>query len=547
MALAGVVLLIACLNIANMLLARGSARRKEIAIRMAVGGARRRVVRQLLTESFLLAVAGSAAGLLIAFWSTRLLFGTLAPILPLTITFEPTPDTNVLLAATALAIAATMIFGVGPALRSSRVDVVDDLKGSAVAAGLSVARVRFSARNALVVGQIALSLALLCTGGLFARGALNAAAADPGFRYDQLLLASIDPAMAGYDAARAREVQRAALERLRAIPGLDAVATASTVPFGEFHEGNPVEPLGVEGHTPERRYPTYRIVGSDYFRALGLTMVRGREFSRVEEESANAPRVAIIDESLARTLFPGRDPLGQMIRIPVREGENSSGNDGEPMEIIGIAPPMRDTLFAQSAVPHLYVPSGRHFRSAVNLHLRTRDAATATESAALKAVRTELTQLDAKLAIFDLMPMRRFHDRSLELWAVSTGGKVVMTLGGLALLLALAGVYGVKSYVVSQRTREFGIRVAVGARPADVLWLVLRDGLVLTAVGLGIGIPLAAAAGFSLSRMLYQVSPLDPLVFVVGPVTLAIATTIAAWIPARRATRVAPVTALRTE
>jgi predicted permease len=399
----------------------------------------------------------------------------------------------------------------------------------------------------MVVGQIALSLALLCTGGLFARGALKAAAADPGFRYDQLLLASTDSAMAGYDATRGRDTQRRVLERLRSIPAIDAVSTASTVPFGEFHEGQPIEPVGVEGHVPERRYPTYRIIGSDYFRALGLGMLRGREFSRVEEESATAPRVAIVDERLARTLFPDRDPLGQLIRIPIRPGADSSGNDGEPMEIIGIAPPMRDTLFAQSAVPHLYVPAGRHFRSAINLHIRLRDGSAATEQAALTTIRAELAQLDAQLPVLELMPMRRFHDRSLELWAVDTGGKVVMTLGGLALLLALAGVYGVKSYVVSQRTREFGIRVAVGAGPADVLWLVLRDGLALTAVGLAIGIPLAAAAGFGLSRMLYEVSPIDPVVFIAGPITLALAATLAAWVPARRATRVAPVTALRAD
>jgi ABC-type antimicrobial peptide transport system permease subunit len=169
------------------------------------------------------------------------------------------------------------------------------------------------------------------------------------------------------------------------------------------------------------------------------------------------------------------------------------------------------------------------------------------ESAALSAIREQLSRVDAQLPIVDLMPMRRFHDRSLELWAVRTGGKVVMTFGGLALLLALAGVYGVKSYIVSQRTREFGIRVAVGARPADVLWLVLRDGLRLTGIGLAVGLPLAALAGLGLSRMLYEVSPLDPLVFVAGPVVLAAAAMLAAWIPARRAMRVAPVTALRTE
>jgi predicted permease len=548
MALTAIVLLIACLNIANMLLARASSRRKEIAIRLAVGGARARVLRQLLTESFLLALAGSAAGLVLSFWSTRLLFSTLAPILPLTITFDPVPDANVLIAATALAVVATLLFGVGPALRSSRLDIVDDLKGSAAALLQPLARSRFSARNALVVGQIALSLALLCTGGLFARGALAAAAADPGFRYERLLLASIDPSMAGYDATRGRASQRAVLERLRALPNIEGVTTTSTVPFGEFHEGRPVEAVG-GSPSGDRQHPspTYRIIGSDYFRTLGLTMVRGREFNRSEEESDAAPRVAIVDALVARRLFPDRDPVGQLVRLVDRGDEAATANDGEPMEIIGIAPPIRDTLFDREAAPHIYVPSGRHYRANVSLHVRLRDGSRDAESAALAAVRQEIARLDSRLPLLDLMPMRRFHDRSLELWAARAGGNVVIILGGLALLLALAGVYGVKSYVVSQRVREFGIRVAVGAQPRDVLWLVLRDGVRLTAIGLAIGLPLAALAGWSLSRMLYEVSPLDPLVFVVGPMTLAIAATIAAWIPARRATRIAPVTALRAE
>jgi predicted permease len=547
MSLAGLVLLIACLNIANMLLARGSARRREIAIRLAVGGGRRRVVRQLLTESFLLAVAGSGLGLLLAFWATRVLFGTLAPILPLSITYEPTPDINVLVAATTFAVVATLLFGVGPALRSARVDIVDDLKGSVAAAG-RFSSSRFSARNALVVGQVALSLALLCTGGLFARGALAAAAADPGFRYDRLILASIDPSMSGYDERRGREAHRAVIDRLRSIPGIDAVAFTSTVPFGEFHEGMPVEAVGMsQPSSDQRRSPTYRIVGADYFRALGLRMVRGREFTVVEEQSPSAARVAIVDEITARQLFPDRDPLGQMIRVLTRDREAGSGNDGEPMEIVGIAPPMRDTLFDKTAVAHLYVPLGRHYRAGMNLHVRVQDASVAAENAVLSAVRTEMARVDVRLPMLDLMPMRRFHDRSLELWAVRAGGNVMISLGALALILALAGVYGVKSYVVSQRTREFGIRVAVGARPADVLWLVLREGLSLTAVGLAIGLPMAALAGLGLSRLLYEVSPLDPIVFAIGPLALGVSALFASWVPARRATRIAPVSALRME
>jgi hypothetical protein len=324
------------------------------------------------------------------------------------------------------------------------------------------------------------------------------------------------------------------------------VATASTVPFGEFNEGKSVEAVG-GGTQAERRPATYRIIGRDYFKALNLRMVRGREFSQIEEESASAPRVAHVDEGLARSLLPDGDPRGQLIRGPKREGEEASVNDGEPMEIIGIAPPLRNSLFDQGPVAHLFVPSGRHFRMNVNLHARLRDAGAAAENAALHAIREELARLDAQLPVLDLMPMRRFHDRSLELWGVRTGGNVVMSLGALALLLALAGVYGVKSYVVSQRTREFGIRVAVGAQPSDVRWLVLRDGMTLTAMGMAIGLPLAALAGLGLSRLLYEVSPLDPVVFVAGPAVLAVAAMLAAWIPARRAMRVAPVTALRME
>ena len=428
-----------------------------------------------------------------------------------------------------------------------RSDIVDELKGNTSTSDRIFSSRRLSARNVLVVGQMALSLALLCTGGLFARGALAAAAANPGFLYDRLLLVSIDPSMAGYDTSRGRETHRAVFERLRSIPGIEAAAAASTVAFGEFHEGMAVEAVGAATAARDERSPTYRIIGADYFRTLGLRMVRGREFTPVEEESAGAPRVAIVDELLARQLFPDQDPLGQMIRITLRGREAGSGNDGEPMEIVGIAPGLRDTLFDRAPVPHVYVPTGRHYRASLNIHVRIRSGHPDAEADMLAAIRRELTILDSRLPVLDLLPMRRFHDRSLELWAVRAGGNVVVSLGSLALLLAVAGVYGVRSYVVAQRTREIGIRVAVGARPSDVLWLVLREGLSLTALGLAIGLPLAALASLALSRLLYQVSPLDPFVFVLAPLTLACSAIVATWLPARRATRIAPVTALRTE
>jgi predicted permease len=548
MAISGVVLVIACLNIANMLLARGTSRQKEIAIRLAIGGGRARVVRQLLTESFLLAAAGATGGLAVAFAGTAYLVRSLTPILPLTLTFDASPDLNIILATTALTATATMIFGIGPALRISRSDLVADLKDG-MNVRLSAGRPSaFSAGNLLVVGQIALSLALLCTGGLFARGAMNAAATNPGFPYDKHLIVSLDAGMAAYAETQARQTYRDVLAHLRSIPGVDAAGFASTVPFGEFHEGMPVEALGQSRDQQAGRSPTFRSVGSDYFRALGLQMVRGREFTLGEEESPSGPRVAIVDEILARRLFPDRDAVGQMIRIPrqaLADRGTGSANDGEPMQIVGIAPPIRDALSDREPVAHLYVPWGRHYRAGMTVHVRV--AAQNSDDDVLASLRGEIAGVDPRLPILEVMRMQQFHDRSFELWAMRAGGTLVIVLGALALVLAVVGVYGVKSYVVSQRTREIGIRMALGARSTDVLWMLVADGARLTAAGLAAGLPLAALAGLAASRLLYDVSPIDPVVFLVAPLTLATAALVAAWVPARRATRVTPMIALRID
>ncbi len=546
MGMSAVVLLIACLNIANMLLARGTARRREIAVRLALGGRPSRIVRQLLTESLSLAVAGGIVGLVLSFWAMKLLVATLVPLLPLSLEFTPRPDTAVLAVTMGFAVLSTLTFGLGPAMKLARADVVSDLKNLDSLAG-RVGRFRwFGARNLLVVGQIGLSLALLVTGGLFARGAMNAAAADPGFKYERILLASLDPALAGYDEVRTRASHRSVLERVRNIPGIEAATMTSIVPFGEFQEGRPVERPGGVSATVGGRSPSYMIVGADYFRTLGLRMLRGREFTVAEEESADAPRVAIINEPLARQLFPNEDPLGQLIRIK-RHEDGPAGVDFEPMQVVGVAPGLRQTLFDSAPTPHLYVPYGNHYRSGMHLHVRVARGGGQAEAAALSALRQELRTVDDRLPVLELSSMQGFHDKSLALWGVRMGGRLLTTFGGLALLLAVVGVYGVKSYVVSQRTREIGIRMALGARPASVLWLVLREGVWLTAMGLVIGLPLAALAGGALSGLLYQVSPLDPVVFAAAPLVLAVAAVAACYLPARRATRIMPLTALRTE
>src|SRR5262245_1277049 len=337
MGLSAVVLLIACLNIANMLLARGAARRKEIAIRLAVGSSRVRVVRQLLTEGLLLALIGAAGGLLLASWSTAALARSLAAVLPLGVVFDPKPDVMVVAVTTAFAVLATVASGLGPALKLSKTDLVADLKALTADGSPRLGR-RFSARNVMVVGQIALSLMLLSTGGLFARGALKAASANPGFSYDRQLIVSIDPSLVQYNEARGRAAQADVLARIRALPGVAAAGMASAVPFGELHEGDWIERVGGPARPEQapRVMSTSRMIGSEYFRALDLPMIRGREFTESEATSPTAPRVAIVDERLARKLFGADDPIGQMIRYAPRPGEHTR-NDGQPLEIVGIA------------------------------------------------------------------------------------------------------------------------------------------------------------------------------------------------------------------
>ncbi len=314
---------------------------------------------------------------------------------------------------------------------------------------------------------------------------------------------------------------------------------ASSVPFGDIHEGQTVE--RVTGAQTTHVEATYRIVGADYFRSLSLPMIRGREFTSSEEDSPTAPATAIIDERLARRLFGTEDPIGQLVRFAEQAGVTQ--HDRAPMTIVGVAAPIRDELFDREAGPAIYVPSGRNYRAGMNLHVRV--ARPGIEGDMLTTIRRELRAIDPRLPVLQATTMQAFHEKSIALWAVSAGGRLFLVFGVLALLLAVVGLYGVKSYLVSQRTREIGIRMALGARSSDVLAMVLKEGAVLATVGVGIGIVLAAILGRLLSGILYDVKPLDPVVFVTAPVLLVIAALVATWIPARRATRVTPLTALK--
>ena len=445
----------------------------------------------------------------------------------------------------AFAVVATVLTGLGPALKLSKTDLVADLK-ALTSDGSPLLGRRFSARNIMVVGQIALSLMLLSAGGLFARGALKAAAANPGFSYAQQLLVSTDPALVQYSETKGRTVHRELLARIRALPGVAAASLAASIPFGDFHEGHQLERLGGPARPEQAALVNadYRVIGADYFRALNLPMVRGREFTDAEERSPDGPRVAIVDERFARRLFGADDPIGQMNRYTARPGE-STKYDGQPMAIVGVAPPIRDELFDHDAGPALYEPSGRNYRSNMFVHVRAAQPGATADL--LAAIRREIRAYDPALPILQATTMSAFHDRSLQLWAVRAGGQLFVVFGLLALLLAVVGLYGVKSYIVAQRTREIGIRMALGARSSDVMGMVLREGAALAAAGIALGLPLAAGFGFLVSAMLYDVKPLDPIVFLTAPAALALAALVATWLPARRATRVTPLTALRTE
>jgi predicted permease len=529
-AMAGLVLVVACLNLANLMLARGAARRREIAIRQALGSGRRRIVQQLLVEGLTVSAIGAAFGALLGWWTTGALTAWFASVIPLGIEIVVEPSYKLIVAAGGFAILSTICFALGPAWSLSRPALTHDLKDEPG----RVTR-RFGVGSLLVVGQLAVSLALVAAGGLFVRAAIHAAAANPGFALDHQLVVAVDPSTAGYDETRSRALFRAVLQRLRGTPGVVDASMASMVPFGEIREGRRVRLTPDTGIGAD-----FIVVASDYFKTLGLRVLRGREFTVADDEPGAGLKPAILDAQLARRLFGETEAIGRQVLIEPREGEAL-----ETFTVVGIAPPMRHDLFDSDARPSVYVSYGSKFYANMTLHVRTDPAA--PDVAMLATIRGELQQLDSRLPIFTARTMEMQRDKSLTAWSVRLAATMFSTFGALALLLATIGAYGLKAYEVSRRTREIGIRMALGATAGDVQRLVLREGMRTTIVALGIGLLLAAGTGKLVSSMLYRVSPFDPLVLAVATVVLASAAMLACIIPARRATRIVPLEALRSE
>ena len=544
--LAGVVLLISCLNLANMMLAHGVTRSRELAIRQAIGGSRARIVRQLVTEGFILALAGGAVGLGIAHLGSTLLLQSLVRIMPIRIALQPAPDMRVVGATMGFAAIATVIFALWPALRLSRTDTMRSLNDQT--GGMGGGRRWFSTGNLLVTAQMALSLALLIVSALFVRAALLGARTDPGFALDRTVYAEVDPALAGMDEARGREVHRQLLQRLRSLPGVEAASAASVVPFGETSITRRVQGDGprLRGNEPEARDrlvgAQYYIVGADYFRTLGIDVVAGREFTAAEEHASTGVVSAIVDEPLARRLFPGTNPIGRRLQFAL--DDDWAAHD-QAVEIVGMVRGTRHDLFSREPEPHLYLPSGRAYSSNMHLHIRTAPGTAPADF--VDTVRREIRTTAPTLPLFKASTFEAHRDSSIALWVLRTAARVFVVLGGAAAFLAIVGLYGVKSYVVSRRTREFGIRQALGATPSRIVRQVFRESLPLTLAGLGFGLGLGALLGRVLSVVLFQVSPFDPLSLAAASALLLAAATFAAWIPARRAGRIEPMVAMRVD
>lgn len=544
--LAAAVLLTSCLNLANMMLAFGSARQKEIAIRLAVGGRRARIVRQLLVQGLVLSLAGGVLGVLLSSWAANLLLSEISTILPMSLLLDVSPDRRVVLATFAFCTLATVGFGLWPAMRLSRPDLLSSLKDHAGEVSGRIAG-RITVRGALVTAQLALSLALLILSGLFVRGAAAGASADPGFALEPLLVAEADPRLGGFDVAQSRDIRRRVLERVRSLAGIERASVGSIIPFGDFTVTSLVQREGprLKVDDPGARDKLVSaleyVVGADYFSTLGLPLRRGRDFTPAEESGTSAIAPVIVDDALAARLFPGEDPVGQTLQF----GAEVSRHDGRPMQIIGVAPTVRHDLFDADPEPHIYLPFGS--TDVTRMYVYARATSPSQVEAMTATLREELRGVEANLPVMRVASFKAQHERSAQVWILRAAARLFLTLGLAAAFVAVVGLYGVRSYLVTRRTREFGVRMAVGASPADVMRLVMQEAVTTTTAGIVIGLGLGAMLGWGLSAVIYQVSPFDPVTLAAAVGILATASLVAALVPARRAATVVPMTALRND
>ena len=532
MAIVGLILLIACANVANLMLARAAARRKEIGIRLALGANRSRLIRQLLTESMLLSLVGGGLGLLLAFWVTDLMQG-FVPVLEYNIVNNFfSLDSRALIFTLVISLATGLIFGLAPAWHSSNPDVVPVLKGDPETSSRGKRRA-FTLRNVLVVAQVSLSLVVLVCGGLFIKSFRRAQTMDPGFDNRNGLLLSLSPMLIGYEDEQARGFYRQVVERVSHVPGVEAASFARTLPLGDSSNSN--GPILKEGEVLPRgtagRNIMNNVVSAGYFKTMQIPFVEGRDFD--DRDQPKTQRVIIINQQMAQALWPGESAVGKRIFIGV--------DNRDALEVVGVVKTGKYRSLAEDPKPFYYSAMGQRRPATMTLIIR----GSADPRSLVGAVRDQIQALDRRVPISAIKTMD--EHMTYALWAPSMAASFSLAFGVLAILLSAVGLYSVMAYVVSQRTREVGIRMALGADRSDVMKMITRQGMRLAAIGVGIGLVLSLALAQVLSSLLIGVSGYDVMTFILVPSLLAAVALVACYLPARRATKVDPLIALRYE
>ncbi len=533
LAVVGMVLLIACANLANLMLARATARRKEIAVRLALGASRWRLIRQLLTESLLLAFIGGAAGLLLAWWTLDVLYTSVPRDGIFSFTLDYRIDLRVLAFTFGISLLTGIAFGLAPALQASKPNLLPVLKDEAYALGGGLRR--FNLRSSLVVAQMALSLVLLIGAGLFLLSLRNAQNIDPGFDADKVLTASLNISLLRYNKAQGRAFYREVTERIAALPGVEAVSLARIVPVSGSGR---IEGFWLEGQTSDPTDPqrarqgvSSNVVGLDYFRTMGIALQKGRDF-QAQDEEGSVP-VVIVNEAFANRYFAGEEVLGKRISI--------DGERGPWREIVGLVRDSKYRQLSEDPTPFMYRPLAQNHETGMALHVRT----TGDPMSLAAGVRHEIQEVEKNLPVTDL---QRLSDLlSSALFPARMGAWMLVGFGLLALVLAAVGLYGVMAYTVAQRTHEIGVRMALGATRKDVVKLIVGHGMRLTLIGVGVGLGAAYGLTRLLQSFLFDVSSSNGLTFFAITVLLCAVAGLASYLPARRAMKVDPMVALRYE